>query len=348
MRAALVAATALALLLVAGVSVAASPGGHYIPRPGDTFSYTESYVLGDGAGDYTGYTEGTYTNGSIDVTAVASNGTESATYQNTNHYANDTGSSYTYTASGSFTFSAATFHYVQGTDNQSGYTDPFVWFYMNNSLGQGAQFYVLNSPLTVLATNTSFELASGRFVAALEATGTGTFQRDDVYGTFTADYAWNAYFDPKTGYIVGYAYTETDSNSSGDGFTIHDDLSVTSTSYPLTAGVPPTSMSPPSASSVPTLLVLAIVVVIVAVIVLVVWLARRGRRRAPPPVHGVQGSVPYVPLGPPPPALHLTPGDQPTVQQVVVRETVKVNCRYCGSLIDSTATVCPVCGAPRT
>jgi RNA polymerase subunit RPABC4/transcription elongation factor Spt4 len=27
---------------------------------------------------------------------------------------------------------------------------------------------------------------------------------------------------------------------------------------------------------------------------------------------------------------------------------VKVPCRYCGTLMDSTATVCPKCGAPRT
>ncbi|HEV8049715.1 MAG TPA: zinc ribbon domain-containing protein [Thermoplasmata archaeon] len=27
---------------------------------------------------------------------------------------------------------------------------------------------------------------------------------------------------------------------------------------------------------------------------------------------------------------------------------MKVPCRYCGTLMDSTATVCPKCGAPRT
>jgi rubrerythrin len=44
----------------------------------------------------------------------------------------------------------------------------------------------------------------------------------------------------------------------------------------------------------------------------------------------------------------LTPSGQPAVQQIIIKETVKVNCRYCGSLIDSTAETCPFCGATRS
>ncbi len=50
---------------------------------------------------------------------------------------------------------------------------------------------------------------------------------------------------------------------------------------------------------------------------------------------------------PPPASVNLIPGGQPAVQQIVIKETVKVPCRYCGTLMDSTATVCPQCGAPR-
>ena len=31
---------------------------------------------------------------------------------------------------------------------------------------------------------------------------------------------------------------------------------------------------------------------------------------------------------------------------VVVRQVVKIRCRYCGNLMDETAAVCPACGAP--
>jgi hypothetical protein len=351
MRAAVAAAFGLGILLLglAAPAVAATPAAHYVPKPGDTFSYTESYIIDNGTGDYIGYTDGTYTNGSVSVTAVASNGTESASYQNTNHYANNTGTSYTYASSGKFTFSADTFHYVNGTDNQTGYTNPYVWFYMNNSLGVGGSFYLLNTPMHVTSTNTSFELASGKWVATIATEGSGSYERDDVYGIFTAAYTWRSYFDPSTGYIVGYAYSETDSNASGDGFSVTDSLSVTSTSYTLTPGSAPASSSS-SPSPFPWGLVLVVVVVVIVVIVIVIALARRPRRHLPPPPprHAATGAVQYTPAtGPPPPSIHLTPGSQPMVQQVVVRETVKVNCRYCGTLMDSTATVCPVCGAPR-
>jgi hypothetical protein len=347
MRAAIAATTVLALLLLGGFASAATPTGPYTPKAGDTFSYTESYVLLNGAGNYLGYTEGTYTNGSVSVTAVASNGTDSASFQNTNHYENNQGSNYQYPASGTFTLSALTYRYVNGTDNQTGYTNPYVWFFMDNALPVGGQFVLLNTPMTVASTNTSFELSSGRYVSTISADGSGSFQRDDSYGQFTAAYTWSANFDPATGYIVGYVYTETDSNPAGDGFTIHDTLTVTSTSYPLTNAAAPNAPGS-SGSFGSSFLVLIVVVIVIVVLVLVAIYLRSRGRPAPPPRHAAQGSVPYVPLGPPPPGLHLTPGDQPTVQQVVVRETVKVSCRYCGALIDSTVTNCPVCGAPRS
>ena len=48
-----------------------------------------------------------------------------------------------------------------------------------------------------------------------------------------------------------------------------------------------------------------------------------------------------------PPDIDLTP-ERPPAQPIVIKEVVKVKCRYCGSLIDSTAERCPFCGAPRT
>ena len=86
----------------------------------------------------------------------------------------------------------------------------------------------------------------------------------------------------------------------------------------------------------------AFVLVIVIIIILAYAFSRRRRKL---PTHSSQEMHP-VP-GPPPPDINLTP-KQPPVQQIVIKEVVKVKCRYCGALIDSTAETCPFCGAPRT
>jgi hypothetical protein len=336
---------AIPLLLLALPSASAS-GTHYLPQTGDRFHYTETIQLASGVGNYSGYTESTYLNGTVGLTAVAPNGTESASYSNSGTWSNNTGSSETLNSAGTFTFSAQTFQYVQGTDNQTGYTNPYVWFYMDNSLAPGASFYILNTRMIVQSVNASYAL-DGKYVATIAAQGTGSFQRNDEYGLFTASYTWQANYDPSTGYIVGYLYTEQDRDGAGDGFTVTDLLYVTTTTYALTPAVAP-SASPGGSSSI---LPYTVIGVILLVVIVIVWLAVRSRSRRGPslPRHSAGGAVGYgPPPGTAPPPVNLIPSQQPAVQQVVLRETVKVNCRYCGALIDTTATVCPVCGAPRT
>jgi hypothetical protein len=334
--------------------VALGLGTEYTPAAGDNFHYAESVMLNDGAGNYTGYTETTFVNGSISVTATAPNGTESASYQNSNHWVSNQGGHESWTAAGTFTFSALTYLYVDGTDNQTGYTPPvYVWFLMDRALPEGATFYMLNSQLSVVSTNYSYDLGGTRYVSTLYTEGTGSYQRDDDYGAFTASYTWQAYFDPTTGYIVGYLYTEHDSDFAGDGFTWTDTLYVTSTSYTLTPGSAPATSSS-SLLSTTLLIVIAVVVVLVIVIALVAWLVSRSRKNRPRPLpqHATPGTIgfgspPSPPYAPTPgaPPIHLTPSQQP-IPQVVLRETVKVQCRYCGALIDVTDKVCPNCGAP--
>jgi hypothetical protein len=333
------------------VPTAAGVGGHYIPKAGDGFHYYETVVLNNGQGNYTGYTENTYVNGSIGVTGVLANGTESATYQNSNYWMDNQGDQQSWDSSGSFTFSAVTLLYVNGTDNQTGYTKPYVWFYMNNSLGTGQSFYLLNTQFTVVSTNYAYDLVGPGYVATIYAQGTGSYQRNDDYGVFTATYTWQAYFDPSTGYMVGYVYTEHDSDGAGDGFTWTDTLYVTSTTYALTSTSAPSSSTASTVSPWATLLV--VVVIVAVVILLVVWLAVRSRNRPKRlPQHAAPGNIgygappppPFTPMGSAPP-INLTPSGQP-VPQVVLRETVKVQCRYCGNLIDVTDKVCPNCGAP--
>jgi len=297
---------------------------------------------------------------------------------------------------------------------------------MNHSLALNAYFTDLDTQMQVTSDRYDYALgtAAGTYVETIYAVGVGQFHRDDSYGSFTAVYTWQSYYDPATGYVVGYLYTETDRNGSGDGFTLVDHLAVTHTSYPLTVGAVPPQYSvtfresglpggtgwsvilngntesatggpivfavPPgaftyeiapvpgysvsgaspwvnvtadtvvsvtfastssAASPYSEFVLVGIILVILLVVIVVVWaLARRARRGAPLPRHSARGQVTFAPPvgGGVPPPVQLTPSGEPLVQQIVVKETVKVNCRYCGSLIDSTVTNCPFCGAARS
>lgn len=344
-------AVLLTLVALLGLPATAATPAHYTPRAGDDFHYYETVVLNNGQGNHSGYTENTFVNGTVAVTAVAANGTEHASYSNSDSWRNNQGQSENWNSAGQFTFSATNFTYVNGTDNQSGYTSPvYVWFYMNSGLQAGASFYLLNSQMSVASTTYSYDLGGSRYVQTISSDGTGSYYRSDDYGNFTATYTWNSYFDPSTGYIVGYQYVEHDSDPAGDGFTWTDTLYVTSTSYTLT----PASAPPPSSGSIlsdPLVVVLLVVVVLVIIIAVVAWLVSRSRRRPKQlPQHAAAGAIgygappPFAPTGGAPP-INMTPSGQP-VPQVVLRETVKVKCRYCGNLIDVTDKVCPNCGAP--
>ncbi len=338
------------LLLLVALAPMSAPAAHYAPEAGDAFHYSEEWTLGSGVGNYSEYSEYSFINGSVTVTGIAANGTDAAAYSNDDTWGNVTGAYYAWTSSGTFTFSSTTFRYVDGTDNQTGYVDPSVWFYMNNSLPVGGALTLLNTACSVVSTNVSFALAGSPtgYVRTIETVGNGSFDRDDIYGAFAATYTWTSYFDPSTGYIVGYDYVEHDVNGP-NGFTITDTLAVTSTTYALTQVSGPSASSGGSSLSEGLLVGLVILVVVVVIVIVAILAARSRRTRLPQ--HSAGGNLGFGPAPPPmgaPPSVRLTPSDQPAVQQIVIRETVKVPCRYCGTLIDSTATVCPNCGAPRT
>jgi len=277
------------------------------------------------------------------MNGVSGDGIVSANYSYSWSWTNNTGTTETGSSSGDFTFSSINFLYVNGTDNQTGYVNPAVWFYMDNSIPMGATFSLLNTEMTVVSRNYTYYLPSqNKNVNVVFAQGTSNYSRNDEYGQFSATYTWKAYFDPSTGYIVGYSYAEQDTDSSGTGFTYTENLYVNSTSYPLTVAVAGNTGGG-NLSQMQYLGYLAgIAIVIVIVVILIYAFSRRSRTL---PKHSYQQQPP--PPGPPPENIDLTP-KQPPVQQIVIKEVVKVKCRYCGALIDSTAEHCPICGAPRT
>lgn len=321
----------------------------FVPNQGDYFNYYEVQSLGSGSGDYSGYTEQTIVTGTENVNGVTTDGIVSAYYSYMYNYSNNEGSTDNGDSSGNFTFSSNTFLYINGTDDQTGYVNPTVWFCMDNSIPEGGTFYLLNTAMTVKSENYSYYLPSeDKNVYAIFAQGSSSYQRDDVYGQFIATYTWNTYFDPSSGYIIGYDYTEQDTNSSGTGFTYTEELYVTSHSYQLTAAP---ATNPPNGflDLMKYAAAIVIIIVIIVVILIIVYVASRSRRRLPkhpsqPPVYTPPSEQP-PPM--PPQDIDLTPKQAP-VQQIVIKEVVKVNCRYCGALIDSTAEKCPFCGAPRS
>jgi hypothetical protein len=318
----------------------------FVPHQGDYFNYYEVIDVGSGSGDYTGYTDHTVVTGTETVNGVTEDGIVSAHFSNTWDFSSNDGSTDSGGSSGDFTFSSTTFRYVNGTDDQVGYVKPTVWFCIDSSIPEGGSFYLLDTLMTVKSSDYSYFLQSeNRNVHAVFAQGDASYQRNDEYGQFTATYTWNAYFDPVSGYIIGYDYTEQDTDPSGTGFTYTDKLYITSASYQLQTG-PPTA--PDFISELLKYAILVVVILIVVAIILVVYVVSRSRRRLPR--HSAQRPV-YAPPSeqpPPPPRedIDLIPKQAP-IQQIVIKEVAKVNCRYCGALIDTTVDRCPYCGAPR-
>lgn len=348
----------LSMFLVAVALVAsAHPVSAYTPQNGDRFSYSETIVVNNGKGSYAGYNDQTQVTGTEQVNSVSDRNVSSH-YSYSYKFSDNQGSSNSSLSAGNFTWSSSSFTYLNGTDNQVGYSEPvYVWFAMNPSIPVGGTFYALNTQFTVLSKNYSFQLPTegNRYVQTIQAKGVGQYQRNDSYGLFAASYTWNEYFDPSTGYVVGYNYVEQDNgkyHGQLGSFTYTDDLYVTSTSYALASAEAPSSTSNTTAASTEAgaaasdlylgYLVLLGLLVVVAVIAYAVG-KRRGRGETLPK-HSAYTPPPAPPSAPWESKIDL--GSTPP-QQVVIRDVAKVNCRYCGTLIPTTAGTCPYCGGPR-
>ncbi len=331
----------LALIFIA-VIFQGSSVSHYVPSGGLFFKYTEVSSLDNGTGYYAGYSQLCYTNGSENVINVNS-GIASMHYQYNCTFTNNTGGYLKVSSSGNYTFSTQTFLYVNGTDNQTGYVNPTVWFYINNSKSAGDSFEMLNTLMQVVSTDYAYKMPNtDSYVETIFTEGNGSYPD----GNLTADYNCKAYYDPATGFIVGYQYLEQDKGPSGTSFSFSETLHVTSSSYALTPATPPSTTSKSGFAGLGNLLI--VIVPIIFIILILVILVGLIRRRKKIPKHSVQGHVSFnTPPAQEPPPLNMSAA-QPEVQQIVVKEVVKVKCQYCGSLMDSTAERCPICGAPRS
>ncbi len=346
----------LSFLLAIAIVANAHSVSAYAPRKGDYLNYSETITVNNGQGSYSGYTDQNQITGMEQMNS-ASGSNVSASYTYSYQFSNNQGNSTSSSSSGSYTWSSSSFTYLNGTDNQAGYSKPtYVWFAINSSLPVGGTFYVLNTQFTVLSENYSLQLPTegNKYVQTIQAYGTGEHQRNDAYGVFTASYTWYAYFDSFTGYIVGYNYLEQDNGQyqgQAASFTYTDDLYVTSTSYALALASAPsngngsTTVATTDISATLAALSPYIVLAILLIVALAVYAFIRRRGKA--------GSLPKHSPYTPPPTPSSTPweskidlGSRPS-EQVVIRDVAKVNCRYCGTLIPTTADTCPYCGGNR-
>ena len=127
----------------------------YTPKAGDYFNYHEVETLTNGTGSYSGYTEQTIVNGGEQIDSVAG-GLAAANYSYTWNWSNSDSSTEAGTQAGVFTFSPTSYLYVNGTDDQQGYVNPTVWFYINSSALVDNTVFLLGTGATVISTNYSY------------------------------------------------------------------------------------------------------------------------------------------------------------------------------------------------
>ncbi len=234
---------ALTVALASGmVLLAAAPAVAGSPRTGDFFEFEQTTTVNQGYGYYyEGYTETTHSHYRYTVqSATSSKATVAGTGSWT--YSNSTGGSLSGNEPYTIVFFLMNRTYLSGID--VGVADPAsakVWFWIPVPVAVGQSLYVLDEPLTVKSTGVTYWIGAVPHTAIL-LEGTGSYLRNDVYGTFEATYDDKLYFDPTSGFVLGEQYTETDTGTGsyiGNGFTNSTSLTVSSSSYapPLDLGM---------------------------------------------------------------------------------------------------------------
>ncbi|HYM39841.1 MAG TPA: GNAT family N-acetyltransferase [Thermoplasmata archaeon] len=245
-------AVSLALVLLATAPAIAGT-----PATGDFLEFDQKTTVGEGQGNYTGYTETTQSHYRYSVSSVAGN-TVSVTGTGSWSYSNSLGSS----SSGSDVyhpvFPLGTRKYLSGNDVVvSDPANATVWFWIPVPTAVGHVIQVLDEPLTVQSLSATYWIGAVPHATIL-LQGTGSYNRDDVYGRFFATYTDKYYYDANTGFVVGEQYTEQDSDGF-NGFVNSTTLTVTSSSYPVPLDLPTTALV---YAGIPAAIIIAVVGVI--------------------------------------------------------------------------------------
>lgn len=318
------------------------------PQKGAFFNYDEYIQVNDGKGNYSGYYCNAWVNGTESVTQLLQEQRVSMDY---NYSCAVRSSDYNYfnnqMARGNFTFSSKNCSYTYGTDNETGYVNPHVWFYTNVSIPVNGEKEVLNTEMKVVSTDYTYSPGgTNGDITTIYLQGNGTYVRNDSFGIFNATYTWNAYYDKSSGFIVAYNYKEIDSNGHGDGFTCTNTLYVKDSSYGVS--ISPITVNNQKSAPFPYLELALVLVFILAVIVIIALAVNKGNKNKIKKHSTSGGNLRMTENNEDKNKtdIHLNPESKET-EQVVIKEVVKVKCQYCGALIDSTAEKCPYCGAPR-
>ena len=213
------------------VLLAAAPAVAGPPRANDFFEFDQKTTVDQGVGYYEGYSETTQSHYRYSVVSVSGdNASVHAVGSWT--YSNSTGSYLSGNEPHNPAFSLSSRRYLSGIDVMV--TDPStatVWFWISLPVAVGQSVQVLDEPLTVRSLSATYWIGAVPHAAIL-LEGSGTYNRNDVYGQFTATYADKYYYDPNTGFIVGEQYTEQDTDGF-TGFVNSTALTVTASSYPI-------------------------------------------------------------------------------------------------------------------
>ncbi len=168
----------IVIVIVLSLSLASTPShasAKYVPKAADYFNYHQIIDVNNCQGNYCPYSDHTVTDGRETMNTAYPNGTVAAHYNYSWSFSNSSGYHSTGSSKGNFTYSSSTFYYVKGTDNQTGYVNPTVWFYIDNTVPKSGTFELLNTQMTVLDTNASYQLASqSRYVQSIHGQGSST------------------------------------------------------------------------------------------------------------------------------------------------------------------------------
>ncbi len=206
------------------------------PQVGNFFEFDQTTtVQGQSGYVYSGYSETTQSHYRYTIESVVG---DSVTVQGSGSwsYSNNLGQSSSGNTPYNPMFSLSTRRYLSGIDvNVSDPAAATVWFWISVPVTVGQGMQILDEPMTVTSTAATYWIGALPHTAVL-LQGHGQYDRNDVYGTFSANYTDEYYYDASTGLVAAEKYSEFDDGVgayAGDSFVNTTTLTVSASSYTL-------------------------------------------------------------------------------------------------------------------